>query len=91
MHNVPIDKEPMYDDWTLELIETQQVEELITALIKYCVRLEKQVVNLRCRVNRLTPKNQPKPYPELHSNIYQVFYGYEAYSKFEHLFKPYDL
>lgn len=83
--------EPMCDDLTLELIEIQETERLITALIEYCASLEKQIIDLRCQVNRLTPAGKPLPYEDLHSDIYQMFYDYEAYPKFEHLFKPHDM
>ncbi len=83
--------EPMYDDLTLELIETQETEELVMALIEYCVSLEKQVIDLRLEVNRLTPAGKLIPYLDLHSDIYQDFYDYAAYPQFEHLFKIHDM
>lgn len=83
--------EPMYDDVTLEMIEIQETEILFKALIEYCVDLEKQVVDLRRHVNRLIPAGKPLPYEDLHSDIYQKFYDYAAYPKFEHLFKPHDM
>lgn len=79
--------EPIYDDCTLELIEKQETEELVTALAEYCKNLEKQVVDLRCQVNRLTPVDKALPFPELHSDLYEVFYHYAAYPKFKHILK----
>lgn len=79
--------EPIYDDCTLELIEQQQVEELIAALAEYCKNLEKQVVDLRCQVNCLTPSNIVIPFFDLHADLYEVFYHYDAYPKFKHILK----
>ncbi len=75
------------DDLTLDLLEQQQTEELVEALAKYCRQLEKQVVKLRCQVNRLTPANQPKPFLELHSDLYECFCEYAAYPKFKRVLK----
>ena len=79
--------DPLCDDWTLELIEQQQTEELVAALAKYCRQLERQVVKLRCQVNRLTPSDKPQPFPEPHSDLYEVFYHYAAYPKFKRCLK----
>jgi hypothetical protein len=81
-----------YDDWTLEhcddltlnQLEEQQTEDLVKALVDYCHILEKQVVDLRCRVNRLTPSNQ-LPFPGPHSDLYESFCDYAAYPKFKHI------
>jgi hypothetical protein len=87
------------DDWTqehcdvceFELIQEQdkelQVEELVEALAKYCRQLEKQVVSLRRQANRLTPSDKPKPFPELHSDLYESFYQYATYPRFKHILK----
>lgn len=75
------------DDLTLDLLEQQETEELVEALAKYCRQLEKQVVKLRCQVNQLTPANQPKPFPEPHSDLYECFYQYDAYPKFKRVLK----
>lgn len=56
---------PIYDDCMLEIIEQHQTEELMAALVDYCKELEKQVIGLRCEVNRLTPSGKKKPFPEL--------------------------
>lgn len=77
--------EPMYDDCTLMQIEEQELEELITGLVDYCISLEKQVVSLRKQVNRLTPSGKAKPYFDLHSDLYEVFHEYAAYTKFKHI------
>lgn len=79
--------EPMYDDMTLQLIEEQKIAELISALAKYAKSLEDMVVKLRKQVNTLTPAGQPLPFPDLHTDIYQVFYDYPAYQKFEEILK----
>ncbi len=82
--------EPMYDDCTLELIEQQETEELIAALVEYCKDLEKQVVDLRCRVNRLTPSNKREPFPDPQSDLYEVFHHHAAYPKFKGILKQLD-
>jgi len=84
-----------YDDWTLEhcddltldLLEEQETEELVKALVDYCRALEKQVVALRRRVNRLTPPDQPLPFPGPHSDLYECFCDYAAYPKFKRVLK----
>lgn len=78
-----MDTEPMYDDCMLERIEQQETEELVEALATYCKSLEKQVVELRCRLNRLTPANQREPFPDPKSDLYEVFYHYAAYPRFK--------
>lgn len=80
----------MYDDCTLELIKQQETEELLAALVEYCKDLEKQVVDLRCQVNRLTPSDKRKPFPDPQSDLYEVFYHYAAYPKFKKILKQLD-
>lgn len=82
--------EPMYDDCTLELIEQQETEELIAALVDYCKDLEKQVVALRCQVNKLTPSDKREPFPDLEGDLYEVFHHYAAYPKFKKILKQLD-
>jgi hypothetical protein len=83
-------EEPMYDDCTLELIEQLETEELISALADYCKDLEEQIVELRCQVNKLTPVVNSEPFPDPHSDLYEVFYHYAAYPKFKHILKQLD-
>jgi len=82
------DSEPIYDDVTLELIEIQETDELVAALIEYYSGLEKMVIELRCEVNSLTPPGKREPYPDPASDFMEVFYEYPAYPKFQHLFGP---
>ena len=82
--------EPMYDDCTLMQVEDQKTEELVAGLVDYCISLEKQVIDLRSRVNTLTPPGKPKPYFDLHSDLYEVFHQYAAYPKFKHILKQLD-
>ena len=84
------DSEPMYDDCNLELIERQETEELISALVGYCKDLEKQVVELRCYVNKLTSLDSREPFPDPQSDLYRVFYHYPAYSKYKRILKQLD-
>jgi hypothetical protein len=82
--------EPMYDDCMLEIIEQHQTEELMAALVDYCKELEKQVIDLRCKVNKLTPPGMREPFPEPESDLYEVFHQYAAYQKFKNILKPLD-
>lgn len=90
MQREDVYKEPMYDDVTLELIEEQKTTDLIEAVLQYTRNLEKMVIELRKEVNNLIPKGKPKPYADLHSDIYQLFYHYPAYPKYEEIFKILD-
>ncbi len=83
--------EPMYDIKMLELIEKQETAELISTVLGYTKNLEKMVLDLRSQVNNLTPAGQPKPYFDLHSDIYEAFYDYPAYQKYQKLFNLFDL
>ncbi len=56
---------------------------MVEALAQYCVSLEKQIIELRRRVNELTPPTETKPFFELYSDLYESFYDYEAYHQFE--------
>jgi 5,10-methenyltetrahydromethanopterin hydrogenase len=87
MKNETVYEEPMYDDDTLELLEELETTELIEALLHNTRDLEKMIIELREEVNSLTPKGQRKPYIDLHSDIYKVFYDFTAYSKHEEIFK----
>ena len=82
--------EPIYDDVMLELIEELKIAELIKALAKYAKTLENMVVELRRQVNTLTPAGQPAPFPDLHTDIYEMFDHYPAYQKFEDILKRLD-
>lgn len=84
-------EEPMYDTEMLELIEEQQTAELISAVLRYTKDLEKMVIDLRSQVNNLTAAGQPKPYFDLHSDIYEVFYDYPAYQQYQKLFNLFEI
>lgn len=75
----------MYDEESLAMIEEQETEALIAALAAYCRSLEKQVVELRGKVNRLTPQGQDKPFPDLHNDLYETFDHLAAYTRFRPL------
>lgn len=81
------DSEPIYDDDTLDLIEELETAKLIRALVEYAKTLEEMVVELRSQVNALSPTGQAKPFPDLHGDIYETFFDYPAYQKFEELFR----
>lgn len=79
--------EPMFDDETMDIIEEQKTSELIRALLRYTRKLEIMVVDLRTEVNSLTPVKKTAPYVDIHSDIYEVFYDYPGYSKYEDIFE----
>lgn len=81
-----VNKEPIYDDDMLTIIKEQETADLIKALLCYTRTLENMVVGLREQVNSLTPAEQPKPFFDLHSDIYQEFCDYPAYSKYQDIF-----
>ena len=84
-------EEPMYDTEMLQLIEEKETADLISAVLSYTKDLEKMVLDLRGQVNDLTPAGQPKPYCDLHSDIYEVFYEYPAYQKYQKLFNLFEM
>lgn len=57
------------------------METLVEALAQYCASLEKQVIELRNWVNELMPADK-QPFLDLHSDLYETFYDYEAYPLF---------
>ena len=79
--------ETTYDDGMLEVIEDQKTSELMTALFEYSKGLEKEIVKLRTQVNSLTAIDNPQPFPDVHSDIYEVFDGYAAYERFKEIFE----
>jgi hypothetical protein len=68
-----------------QVIQQQETDALIEALANYCKSLEQQAVELRRDINRLTPKEQEQPFPDLHSDLYEAFDHLAAYAKFSHL------
>ncbi|MDW7650822.1 MAG: hypothetical protein SCM57_05730, partial [Bacillota bacterium] len=62
----------------------------IRALLQYTKKLETMVVDLRAEVNSLTPADKPSPYFDIHSDIYEVFYDYPGYTRFEEIFEDQD-
>ncbi len=70
-----------YDDQAMIALEEQQVSELVASLINYAQGLETQVVGLRSQINRLSASDTAKPYPDLHSDIYELFCDYPAYER----------
>lgn len=69
------------DEQELMALEEQQTNELIAALINYAHDLEKQVIHLRSEVNKRTLSNEALPYPDLHTDIYEVFDDFPAYER----------
>lgn len=87
MQKKPVYEEPIYDDDMLAMIEDQKTAELINALLCYTRTLENMVVELREQVNSLTPREEPKPFFDLHSDIYEEFSDYPAYVKYQYFFE----
>jgi hypothetical protein len=71
--------EPIFDIEQLEEIKDQETADLIAKLLLYAQSLEEQVVELRKEVNRLTPRGEPTPYEDLHSDIYENFDDHPVY------------
>jgi len=85
------DAEPMFDVEQLDFLKEMEPVDLIVKLLDYTKTLEGMVIDLRIQVNRLSPKNEPQPYNDLHSDVYEVFYDHPAYERYkEHieLFHP---
>lgn len=75
-------------NYGIALCNDMETAELTKALLDYSAKLEKMVVKLRSRVNDLSLKNEPAPYPDLHSGFYESFYDYQAYSHYRFFFEP---
>lgn len=84
------DTDPIYDVDTLDEIKEQETEQLIQGLAEYARSLEMQVVSLRTQVNKMTPPGQEEPFQGVHSDLYERFDHYEAYPKYEHIFKIFE-
>jgi hypothetical protein len=76
-------QEPTDDENTIELAKEMENVRLIVDLLIYSKKLEEMVIELRKDVNSLSPKGQPKPYEEVHSDVYESFYDYPAYEKYK--------
>lgn len=76
-------QDPTVDDDTIELAKEMENVKLIVDLLIYSRNLEEMIIELRKEVNNLTPKGQPTPYEELHSDVYESFYDYPAYGKYK--------
>jgi hypothetical protein len=80
------ESEPMYDVEQLDYFKEMEPVDLIVKLLGYTKTLEEMVIDLRVQVNRLTPKNEPLPYEDLHSDVYEVFDDHPAYERYkEHI------
>lgn len=76
----------MYDIEQLEHFKEMEPVDLIVKLLGYTKTLEDMVIDLRIKVNRMTPKDEPLPYYDLHSDVYEVFYDHPAYERYkEHI------
>lgn len=55
----------------------------IISLLHYTKKLEAMVIKLREEVNELTPNGNPIPYFELHSDVYENFFDYPTFIKYQ--------
>lgn len=79
--------------------ETYQQEELseddndtiefIISLLHYVKKLEAMVIELREEVNERTPNGEPVPYFELHSDVYENFFDYQTFIKYQKYIEMY--
>lgn len=80
-----------YDTYSLELMEEEdkefQIYQLVEALVDNCRELGEKVVELRRRLNRLTPPGQIEPFLLLNGDLYESFRDYAAHPQFKRLLK----
>jgi hypothetical protein len=79
-------REPVYDDYQLDLIEEQNTELLIEQLVERIVILCDTAANLRMEVNTVTHRLNPRAPPvyyEPYSDLCQSFEDHPAYARFE--------
>lgn len=69
----------------LKHLQSNEIEavELIGKLLRYTRSLEDQIIDLRIKVNRLSPKDKPIPYFDLHSDIYKSFDDHPIYERYK--------
>lgn len=67
----------------LEDIKEGENINLIIGLLDYTKSLEEMVIELRNKVNALTPSDEHLPYPDLHGDVYEVFDHYPAYERYK--------
>ncbi len=72
----------------LKLTEKKDVAMLFdaTAISRYLKTLENMVVELRTKINILTPSYQDVPFPDLHVGIDEVFDDYPAFQLYKEFF-----
>ncbi len=75
------------DDCCHEPLEEQEAILLIKDLFEYTEKLERMVVELRVRINRLEADKKRLPFPDIHENIYESFCDYPAYQRFREYFE----
>ena len=76
-------KNDMIDDFeTLKVDKELENAKLILDLLNYSKSLEEAVIELRKKVNELTPETEPIPYYDLHSDVYEAFDDHPAYLKY---------
>ena len=77
--------EPIYDDISLDMIKTQNRQELVGQIWQYTLALERYVVKLRSQVNDLAENQQLNlPYPDIESDFAVRFFSdHPAYKEFK--------
>jgi len=66
----------------LEDIKERENIDLITGLLSYTKSLEEMVIELRSKINALTPSGEQLPFPDLHGDVYEVFDHYPSYERY---------
>ncbi len=77
------EQEPIYDVEQLEMAKEMETVDLIVKLLEYTRTLEDKIIDLRIKVNRMTPKHEPIPYYDLHSDVYEAFDDHPAFEKYK--------
>lgn len=71
----------IFNDRTTDPNEEMDTIYLIVNLLIYSKKLEETIIELRKNINELTPEGLPKPFFELHSDIYESFEDCRAYDR----------
>jgi hypothetical protein len=74
-----VEREPMYDVEQLDYFKQLEYVDLIVKLLGYTKELENKVIDLRIKVNRMTPKDPP--YHDIRGHLYEVFDDHPIYKQ----------
>ncbi len=73
-----------FDDQSIQVAQDAEVADLIACLLQNTRRLEEEIVWLRTDVNAMTPEWKDPPFPDIHSDLYQLFDDHPAYMRHRH-------